>query len=201
MGDPSMEGERFMKRLLMTMMVAAVFMAASAHAAPQGQLYASGNLAFGILTDAEDRGVDISFDPGWGILGALGYDMGQIRVEGEIGYRTFDIDSVSVPGLGVFPVGGDISALSIMANGYYDHDMGTALTPYAGFGLGFVDADVDVPGVGSSSGTELAYQLMLGAAYEISPKLALTGGYRFFGFTDNDGAYVHELNIGARFMF
>jgi opacity protein-like surface antigen len=64
--------------------------------------------------------------------------------------------------------------------------------------LGFVDLSGNT---GGSSGTEIGYQLMAGVAFEVSPQAALTAGYRFFGFTDNGGAYVHELNLGARFMF
>ena len=194
-----------MKRFLMFAIIAAVFMVTSPVQAAQGQMYASGNLAFGILTDMEDEGVEISFDPGWGLIAAVGYDLGVYRVEGEIGYRMFDTDEIVVPGVGTFSLDGDVSVLTFMVNGYYDVAMGGPLTPYMGFGLGLVNADFEatVPGFGtvSESDTEFAYQLMLGAGFEMNPNMVLTAGYRFFGFTDNDGAFSHELNIGARFYF
>ena len=184
-----------MKRFLMTLVVAAVFMSTSAQAA-NGQPYISGNLALGILTDNDERAVEISFDPGIGFLGAVGLDMGQFRVEGELGYRRFSIDEVRVSGSPV-PANGHASILSLMANGYVDIEMpNSPLTPYVGVGLGFVDTSGARFG-----GTEIGYQFMAGAAYDISPKAALTAGYRFLGFTDNGGSNAHELNVGARFMF
>jgi opacity protein-like surface antigen len=187
-----------MKRLLMTLVVAVVFIATSAQAAPQGQLYASGNIAFGILTDVEEGNVEIDYDPGIGFFGAVGLDMGQFRVEGELGYRRFSIDEVRVSGSPV-PASGHASAVSLMANGYFDIEMPNApVTPYVGAGLGFVDLSGNT---GGSSGIEIGYQLMAGVAFEVSPQAALTAGYRFFGFSDNNGSDVHELNIGARFMF
>lgn len=191
-------GERVMKRFLMTLVVAAVFMATSAQAA-NGQLYASGNFAFGILTDIDDSGLEIDFDPGFGILGAVGFDMGQFRVEGELGYRDFGIDGIRIFGTPI-PAGGSLSALSLMGNGYIDIDINAPVTPYVGVGLGFVNLDLDVNG-GNADGTEIGYQFMAGVGIDVAPNAALTAGYRFFGFSDNGGAYVHELNLGVRFMF
>jgi opacity protein-like surface antigen len=194
-----------MKRFLMTLIVAAVFMATSAQAA-NGKLYFAGTAGLSIASDLEEQGVEVSFDPGWNITGAVGYDFGRFRVEGEIGYRTFDIDEVSVPGFPPVSLDGDASALTFMANGYYDHELrNSPLTPYIGFGLGIADAEVEVtiPGLGtlSTDDTEFAYQFMVGAGYEVAPNVVLTGGYRFFGIADSGAPDSHEFNLGARFMF
>jgi len=150
----------------------------------------------------EPGGVEISFDPGWGFNGAVGYDMGEIRVEGEIGFRLFDVDEITVFPFPPISVSDDVTALTFMVNGYYDMETpNSPWTPYVGFGLGFLDISIDITGGGSFSETEFAYQGMLGLGYESSPNTVLTAGYRFFGFTDNDGAFIHELNLGARFMF
>ena len=126
------------------------------------------------------------------------------RVEGEIGYRMIDVDEATIGGF-TFPVDGEVTALTIMANGYYDHDMGSPLTPYVGLGLGFVDADfeITVPGLGTfeTSDTEGAYQVMVGIGYEISPTTVLTAGYRFFSIFESDPLMVHDFSVGARFMF
>jgi opacity protein-like surface antigen len=189
-----------MKRFLMTMICAAVFMATSAQAA-NGKLYFAGTAALGIASDLEEQGVEVSFDPGWSITGAVGYDFGKFRVEGEIGYRTVDIDEVSIPGFPPVSLDGDASALTFMANGYYDHDMGSPLTPYVGFGIGLADTDVEIVGVSVGGDTEFAYQFMVGAGYEVAPNVVLTGGYRFFGIADSGAPDSHEFNLGARFMF
>ena len=88
-----------------------------------------------------------------------------------------------------------------MANGYYDHDMGSPLTPYAGFGLGLADVEAEIAGIDLGGDTEFAYQVMVGAGYEISPSMVLTGGYRYFGIADSESPDIHEFNVGARFAF
>jgi OmpA-OmpF porin, OOP family len=193
-----------MKRFFVIMIIAAMFMATSAQAA-DGKMYFALGAGASLPTDVDDdTGTNISFDPGWNVTGALGYDLGMVRVEGEIGYRMFDIDTVT--GVGVPPgVTGDVSALTFMANAYYDFDMSSPLTPYLGFGLGVSDADVEVtaPGLGTlkSGDTEFSYQFMAGAAYDISSTMALTAGYRFFGIADSESPDIHEFNVGARFWF
>ena len=192
-----------MKRILIFMIFAMIMMTTSAQAA-QGKMYFAGSAAFSIPSDIDDEGDSISFDTGYGLNGAFGYDMGAYRVEGEIGYRMFDVDTVTGPGV---PPGvtGDVSALTFMANGYYDFDMGSPLTPYVGVGLGFVTADIELeaPGFGTLdiSSDEFAYQFMVGAGYDISSTTVLTAGYRFFADTDSDPINIHEFNVGARFMF
>jgi len=176
------------------MVFATIMMATSAQAA-QGKPYFAGTFGFGILTDVDVGGIEISFDPGWGVMGAIGYDMGEFRVEGEFGYHTYDVDEVTFGGTPV-PASGDVSALSFKANGYFDIEMDSPVTPYVGGGLGIVDLDLS----GADGGTEIAYQFMAGLGYEISRTTVLTAGYRFFGFTDNEGAFIHELNLGVRFM-
>ncbi len=104
-----------MKRFLMFMVFATVFMAASAQAA-KGKMYFAGSAGLSISTDVDFPGGNISFDPGWNITGALGYDMGMFRVEGEIGYRMIDVDEVTIGGV-LFPADGDVTALTFMANG------------------------------------------------------------------------------------
>ena len=88
-----------------------------------------------------------------------------------------------------------------MANGYYDHDMGSPLRPYIGAGIGIVDSEIEVAGFGSTSETDLAYQFMVGLGYDINPNVVLTGGYRFFGIAETDAPNIHEFVLGARFMF
>ena len=68
-----------MKRFLMFMIVAAVFMATSAQAA-SGKMYFSGSAGVSITEDLDFPGTNISFDPGYNVGGALGYDIGRFRV-------------------------------------------------------------------------------------------------------------------------
>jgi opacity protein-like surface antigen len=187
-----------MKRFWIIMVVAAVFMATSAQAA-NGKMYFSGSAGLSITEDLDFPGINISFDPGFNVGGALGYDMGQIRVEGEIRYSIVDVDEVN--GIS-FPGSADLSALTFMANGYYDHEMGNSpLTPYIGAGIGLVSSEISVSGVGSTDEEDFGYQFMVGLGYDITSSAMLTAEYRFFGIADSDAPNTHAFIFGARFMF
>ena len=57
-----------MKRLLMTLIVVSVFMAASAQAA-NGKMYFSGSAGLSITDDLDFPGINISFSPGFNVGG------------------------------------------------------------------------------------------------------------------------------------
>ena len=206
-----------MKRFILMAVFALVFITTSAQAADKG-MYISGNLGVSIASDSDATfgGIDlgsIQFDPGFNIGGAIGYDSGTIRAEGEIAYHSWDIDTVVLSSAWVgCPCSGPISdssssALSFMANGYYDfHSTESALVPYLGVGVGIASIAYDIQGF-TDSAAIFAYQFMAGMSYDISPKAALTAGYRYFSGTDADfdgveqSAAANEFNVGARFMF
>jgi outer membrane autotransporter protein len=69
------------------------------------------------------------------------------------------------------------------ANGYYDFNSGGVFQPYVGAGIGlqrtkfdYRPSDIDV---GQGSKTNLAWQLMAGATYKISPNFELFGQYNY----------------------
>ncbi len=221
-----------MNRLIAIAVFALVFTGTSAHA--EGG-YFSANLRVSMVTDTTVSvlGIEvaeISFDPGFNIGVALGQDFGNYRAEFEIAYREADMDQGAVPGViaGVVipgcPCSGSIdgvfSTLSLMVNGYYDFDSADSpFAPYlgAGIGLAIVDGEIAVLGPGDSDAV-LAFQLMAGIGYEISPKTkswastTLMVGYRYFSaVTDPEipifGVPVeftlaaHEFNVGVRFGF
>jgi opacity protein-like surface antigen len=217
-----------MKRLLVMAVLALVFIATSAQAENKG-MYISANAGVSFLMDSDDEypsipgsGFDTSYDPGFNIAGAIGYDFGTIRAEGEIAYRSNDVDESSLPGT-VSNAIGDISASSFMLNGYYDiHTRNFSLVPYLGVGIGVahVDTDFSVSGVPFSpfvddSDTVFAYQFMAGFGVKVSPIITLTGGYRYFATTEpefNDSTGIpptnfdseyrsHEVNLGVRVNF
>jgi len=216
-----------MKRFILTAILALVFITTSAHAADKG-MYVSGNLGFSLLSDstASIPGIvtaQVSFDLGFRVGGALGYDFGAYRVEGEIAYRLNDTDAGTVSG-GPGPVFGEVSATSFMANGYYDFPLANApWVPYLGFGVGFanIDADITAPLLSplaliDDSAIVFAWQIMAGFGYNISSTTTLTADYRYFvtadpefspgpafpGLPDIESDYGnHSFNFGARFAF
>jgi opacity protein-like surface antigen len=208
-----------MKRFIVLAIFALVFITTSAQAADKG-MYFSGNLGVSILSDADNEQLGIvlesSYDPGLNIGGAIGYNFGSVRAEGELTYHSNDIDEISAFGIGA-PGDGTVSAISFMVNGYYDfHRENSSLVPYLGGGIGFanVDADMSVFGIqfADDSATVFAYQFMAGLGFNINPKTTLTAGYRYFATSDPefndttgfpfDSEYqAHEFNFGVRFAF
>ena len=184
-----------MKRLLITLIIAAVFMATSAQA-EEKKWYFSAQGGASLTDDLDFPGLNISFNTGYNVGGALGYDLGKFRLEGEFTYRSADIDTAN----GLSIPDASLSALTFMANGYYDFEM-DSLTPYIGVGLGVADSDLDVSGFTVASETDFAYQFMAGLAFNVSKTAYLTAGYRFFVISETDAPNTHELNLGVRFMF
>ena len=208
-----------MKRYLVTAIFALVFITTSAHAADKG-MYFSGNLGLSILSDADNEQLGVvlesSFDPGFNIGVAIGYDYGSVRAEAEIAYHRNDVDEVSVLGFG-FPGDGEVSAISFMVNGYYDFGSeNSSVVPYLGGGIGIANIDADVSILGlqfvDDNATVFAYQFMAGLGFNIGPTTTLTAGYRFFATSDPefddvagfpfDSEYLaHEFNVGVRVAF
>ncbi|MEM7124371.1 MAG: outer membrane beta-barrel protein [Pseudomonadota bacterium] len=192
----------------------------------QGPWYASvtGNAVWVSDSDWNSSGGPngtFEYDTGWGIDGALGYSlsgsMQGVRVEGEVGYRSNDIDKVNVNNFGLVPGGtGDIDVWTGLINGYYDIDLGSNIMPYVGAGLGIahVDGQVIVPGPGgriSDSETVFAYQFSAGLGYAVSPSTTLFAGYRYLATDDIDFSgggttvsseyHSHNAQAGVRFSF
>jgi opacity protein-like surface antigen len=78
---------------------------------------------------------------------------------------------------------GRVINYGLFANVFYDFDTGTAFKPYVGAGAGvqWVDVNYRPSGVQVGSGTEagIAYQLMAGASFELSPRAELFGQYAY----------------------
>ena len=180
--------------LFAPLLAAVVFGAADARA--QAQLYAGGYGGFGIAHDADTNlGPELSMDLGFGFGAFVGGRLTpNVRLEGEVAYRANDLDS-----FGANPVGGEVTSLAFMANGYYDFPVQSAVIPYVGAGVGV--ADVEIDGFRNGDDTVLAIQLMGGAAVPVSPSVALTAEYRLFGTEDpHAGAFRYEY-LHSGFLF
>lgn len=168
-----------------------------------GGWYAAITGGYTFPDDAESEGFDIPLDEGFSVTGAIGTDLGAIRVEGEGSYRENDLD--------VAGIDGDISAISVMANVLYDHPIADAVDVYVGAGVGAAFVDFEATGGGLTTDdddTVLAYQFLAGLALYTSDNFAITGGYRLwttsdleFEGADVDAPLVHTAEIGVRFDF
>jgi opacity protein-like surface antigen len=181
----------------------------SAAVAAEG-LYVSGFLGLNVLSDSDiGGGGELTFDAGPAISGAVGFSvMPNVRVEGELAYRTNDIDKACKKG-SCAPAGDSMSAFSLMGNGFYDFDLGSPWRPYLGGGIGFAVVTLD-PATGiDDDDTVLAVQFGGGVGFDISERAVLTLDYRLL-FTDDPNfsklgsraEYIsHTLAVGLRYHF
>ena len=224
-----------MKKLLIA--IPALFLGVAFTSVPSdAQYYVSFNIGAVQLMDSDTTATDpedsvtgeFEFDSGLGVNGAVGLSLGALRLEGELSYRQSDFDQGTLSSLTVGNttflfsgatgvVGGDVTSLGLMANMWYDIDTGGKLKPFIGGGIGVarVDADIDsivgIPINISGDDTVFAYQVGAGVGYDVSDKVVVTLGYRFFGTADPEfesggttveGEYqTHNIEIGMRFKF
>ncbi len=168
------------------------------------------------------RGEDSSTDLGSGLAltGAIGCDYGSYRFEAEVGYQTNNVksaidyingDAETYPSDAIgtlsasYPMRGDVSALTLMGNGYYDVDLGSKVELYATAGVGVAQVschDVNDTGSWTTNGqsgytlspnndpgfngheTTLAWQVGAGIAAPIADNVKLDLRYRYFATTD-----------------
>lgn len=155
-------------------------------------------------------------DMGVGILGAIGYDWGRVRLEGELGYRKNSFDQIATP-TGTEGLEGDQDVWSFMVNGAFDIETGSALTPYVLVGLGWAKIDINdfkrasVTRFDTFDDSVFAYQFGVGVGYAVTDSLIFDISYRYF--TTSDPEYddpagniegecsAHNILLGLRFAF
>jgi len=157
-----------------------------------------------------------SFDTGYGLGLAGGYNFDMFRLEGELFYKTNSFEEVSTGG-GSLPADGDVSALGLMVNAYYDFKNQSRFTPFIGGGIGMAQVsikDLTIGGlaIADDDDTVFAYQGIAGVGYSITQALTLDLTYKYTAtldpeFTDVTGVpfeaeyQSHNIMLGARFNF
>jgi len=140
--------------------------------------------------------INFDADTGFFIGGAIGLHLDRwlhgLRAEVEASYRRNDINGnwhTSDTETGT--VDGHISTFSVMANVWYDIDLGSKVRPYIGGGVGWARSHFDGAILTSSGATRsgegttafdqagFAYQLGVGFNYEVMPGVDLGVGYRY----------------------
>ena len=192
-----------MKKHLITVATAVTLaLPALSQAAPLRQGgYVSGFLGVSAPRNSETNGIDffnsngasfneqVDFDPGIYVGGTGGYNFGFFRLEGELSYRHAEINSISN---GTFRnPDGNLGALAVMGNAFFDLRNSTPVTPYWGGGVGFASLHLsDTYGTDSlgrtlvyagDTDTVFAYQAGAGLEIALNRQLSLDLGYRYFG--------------------
>lgn len=149
--------------------------------------YAGGHLGLNYGHDATSGSGDLVtyefFGMGFGAV--IGRELdNNLRAEGEITYRSNEVDTV-----GVAASSATVTSLAVMANGFYDFKQaGSGFIPYVGGGVGVASADYTAGGQRYSD-TVVAMQLGAGVTFNLSPDLAASVDYRLFG--------TEDLGLGA----
>jgi opacity protein-like surface antigen len=154
--------------------------------------------------DLKENDLDAGFDLGWAVGGAVGYRFGAIRVEGEGAYFAANLNmrdgnDIDKDNYDTQP---GISVLALMANGWFDVDTGTIVTPFLGVGVGGIHGTANRDGVRKNapddfeetkhSGWGFAFQGGAGAGIEVTDGLSVHLGYRLFGTLET--TYTHEVD-------
>ncbi len=153
--------------------------------------YIAGRAGINLLNDADlERGMEIGFNMGATVGGALGYRLSHaLRIEGEISWRRNALDQLKGRRVAVEFDKGNLAALNFLANLFYDFDNASALTPYVGAGVGLSRITLNDPRIGNVLFEEeedvvFASQIGVGANFELTERVGLTLGYRFFQTSD-----------------
>ncbi|MBI4825646.1 MAG: porin family protein [Nitrospirae bacterium] len=200
-----------MKKFIV-ILLAMVFVFTASYASAEGP-YVSGNLGATLTSDSTlsvlgINATELEFDTGWAFGGAVGYDLGNnTRLEGEVAYRSADIDKVTILGVPVDP-SGEVNVLSFLLNGYYDIKVDAPVTPFITGGIGFANIELS-DDVDSYDDNVFAYQIGAGLGYAVNDLTTIDFGYRYMGTSDPeyedsgiqvDSEYAsHNFYIGVRY--
>jgi opacity protein-like surface antigen len=205
-----------MKKLFVLLLVG--FFSLGLAKASWAAAYFAGNLGMVSVEDSDISdpeldamgfiGGELSFDTGVGISAASGVATDILRVEGELSYRKNDLDEISFSNTipASLSINGEVEAISLLANVYKDIDTNTMITPFIGLGVGFSRLDGEIEGI-SEDDMVFAYQLILGAGFEVSESTSIDVSYRYFATADPDfnGTELeyasHNVMLGVRFGF
>ena len=184
--------------------VAAVAASAVASPAMAGPYVNLGiGTGFGTDIDGDVNGIDFDADARTTVGGGvgLGYEFGNIRLEGKVTLSTADVDSVTVGGV-KYDVDESGYGWGIGLDLEYDfNNFSSKFTPYLGVGVGTTWAD-------DADDNAYGFSAIAGVAYAASEKIDLYGEIAY-GFTpeqeidgiDYDSNGEFGATVGIRFAF
>ena len=133
-----------------------------------------------------------TLDNSFNVGGAVGRHFGDfLRAEVAVSYREGGIDNAGV--VTALPADGDISLFAVLANVYADIDLGVAVVPYIGFGIGggLFKLDVRQKTQGDleidDEDAVFVYNAMVGAKVPISEYVDFSLGYRYIAIAGGNG--------------
>lgn len=161
---------------------------------------------------ANDKG-DWEFDAGFVASGAVGYQFGPLRADAEFSYLTANF-AFTEQGAAKDD---NLTALLLLANCWYDVEIGGIVAPYAGVGVGGANLLAKLTDAQNTlfdgSGWGLAFQAGAGVVLKLLPGFAVDLGYRFSGSLATEvfdqanadlsslspALMAHRIQLGVRF--
>ena len=199
------KGDTAMKRLLIifTAVVSLTIPTLSAATPPRQGPYISGFFGTCVLGDADISSYDYwtgdsntdraEFAPDINIGGTIGFDYGAVRLEGELSYKHGEITTITdqISGQRFHNASGNLGALAMMFNTFFDLHNSSPVTPYVGGGVGFAAlhlsdtyvAEFGPPIYEEGDASVFAYQIGTGFEIALKQRLSLDFGYRYFATT------------------
>lgn len=169
-------------------------------------------------TDSTANSWSSDADTGFIVGGAVGTHLDKwvtgLKVELEASYRRSDVGgvwNVTDFDTGVIDPGNvvtgsidaNLSTFAVMANAWYEHDMGWKVRPYIGGGIGWARTNSNGALLTTTGSTEdtwdrdndgFAWQLGIGFNYEAAPGVDVGLGYRYFNGPDINQPFT--INLG-----
>ena len=185
----------------------------------EGATYISGSIGLPSvdldITSIDGTRVGVEVEGGFLFAAALGRRLGDVRLEGEVGWQRNDFRKSAVlpeSNVGYVATNGDLSMVSLLLSGYYDIDIGASITPFIGAGLGLANVKVnefDAPGVlllPNDDDTVFAYHVGGGIAWPVSDTMTIDLKYRHFWQDPRFGSAElevrsHDFALGLRVAF
>jgi opacity protein-like surface antigen len=90
---------------------------------------------------------------------------------------------------------GELRTFTLMANAWYDFDMGNQFTPYVGGGVGYADNEIKHGILANGTAGDFAWQLGAGVNYRINEGMAIGLGYRYLDAGDVE--ILHAPRLGG----
>ncbi len=170
--------------------------------------------------DPNNPGNNFELNTQSGVNGAIavGAKMGSLRAEIEAVYRYNPNDKFIDAGMPPEGADGSLSTAHIFLNGYYEMDFFGVVTPYAGLGVGYGTVSLNLKELDGTVKADdkddvYSYQLMAGAAVNVTENFSLTAEYRYFdtitdaeltlegglGTIENSNIKSHEIRFGIRY--
>lgn len=199
---------------------------------PRPGPYMSGFFGTCILGDADVSSYDYwtgtsyadraEFAPDINIGGTVGFDYGAVRLEGELSYKHGEIATITdrVNNVQFHNASGNLGALAMMFNTFFDLHNSSPVTPYLGGGVGFAAlhlndtyvAEFGPPIYEEGDASVFAYQIGTGFEIALKQRLSLDFGYRYFATTKanfDPNPYIaselkfksHNVAVGLRALF